>query len=241
LPDLIAASKGLRFFAIAAWPGTGGDTMEISIRHERPDEYDTVEELVRETFWNLYVPGCDEHYLVYRMRTHADYLPQLSFIAVMDNKIIGAIFYTRSYLESEEKGRIETMSFGPLCVHPDYQRKGIGTQLINHTKALVAERKVPAILILGDPHNYCLHGFRNGIDLKVSSYDGTYPLGLLVLELKKGFLGSEKYRLKLSDVFEMNQDEVTEYDKKFRKKKKAFHHSQELFSMLVRARLDDNR
>jgi len=60
-----------------------------------------------------------------------------------------------------------------------------------------------------------------------------------VLELKKGFLGSEKYRLKLSDVFEINQDEVSEYEMKFRKKIKAYHHSQELFSMLVRAHLDN--
>jgi len=94
---------------------------------------------------------------------------------------------------------------------------------------------IPAIVIYGDPHNYCKHGFRNGMDYKVSDLDGDYPLGLLVLELKNGFFGNKKWKAKQSDVFKYNQDDAIEFDKKFEKKEKKFQYSQELFNMQIRS------
>ncbi len=56
--------------------------MEITIRNIRPSEYTEIEYMTREAFWNLYVPGCNEHYLVHVMRKHQDYIPEMEFIAV---------------------------------------------------------------------------------------------------------------------------------------------------------------
>ena len=70
--------------------------MAITIRHETPADYFAVETLIRNAFWNLYVPGCEEHYLAHQIRKHPDYLPDLSFLLELDNEIIGSIFYTRS-------------------------------------------------------------------------------------------------------------------------------------------------
>ncbi len=92
--------------------------------------------------------------------------------------------------------KVPIVSFGPLCVHPDYRRKGIGAALIEKTKSLVEKRNIPAIVIYGDPHNYCKHGFKNGIDYQVSNMDGEYPLGLLVLELQPGFFGNKEWKAK---------------------------------------------
>ncbi|MBN2344571.1 MAG: N-acetyltransferase, partial [Deltaproteobacteria bacterium] len=100
--------------------------MKLIIRHETESEHRTVEELTRDAFWNLYFPGCDEHYLVHILRDHPDYLPELSFVAELDGEVVGMIMYTRSWLIDENNCKKEIVSFGPLCVHPAHQRKGIG-------------------------------------------------------------------------------------------------------------------
>jgi predicted N-acetyltransferase YhbS len=155
--------------------------MKITIRLETKADYSEVEELTREAFWNLYVPGCDEHYLSHILRDHRDFIKDLDYVAEIDGKIVASIMYTKSFLFSNDQNQVNIASFGPLCVHPDYQRKGIGTALIEKTKMIVQEMDIPAIAIYGDPHNYCKHGFKNGIDYQVSNMDEEHPLGLLVL------------------------------------------------------------
>ncbi|MBN2420430.1 MAG: hypothetical protein JXL81_13660 [Deltaproteobacteria bacterium] len=114
---------------------------------------------------------------------------------------------------------------------PKYQRKGIGTALIEKTKTIVEKMDIPAIIIYGDPHNYCKHGFKNGIDYNVSNMDGEFPLGLLVLELKNGFFGIEKWKARQSDVFLFHPEDSIEFDKKFNEKEKKTQYSQEIFKI----------
>lgn len=211
--------------------------MNINIRLENENDYFNVEELTREAFWNLYVPGCDEHYLCHILRTHKDFIPELDFIAEVDGKIVGSIMYSKSYLISGDEEKVEIVSFGHLCVHPDYQRKGIGTALINKTKEIVQNKNIPAIAIYGDPYNYCKHGFKNGLDYNVSNIDGEFPLGLLVLETKVGFFTDQQWKLLQSDVFNFDQNKVAEFDKFFKTKSKRAQYSQELFKILIRSYL----
>ena len=206
------------------------------IRLETKDDYRQVEELTREAFWNQYFPGCDEHFLCHILRDHKDFIRDLDYVVEIYGKIIASIMYTHSYLINYEE-KVNVLSFGPLCVHPNYQRKGIGTALIEKTKALAINMGAPAIVIYGDPHNYCKHGFRNGIDYQVSNMDGEYPLGLLVLERKPGFFGNKKWKIQQSDVFVFDQENVKEFDKNFPEKEKKYQYSQELFKMLIRSYL----
>ena len=209
----------------------------MNIRLETKDDYAQVEELTREAFWNLYVPGCDEHYLCHILREHTDFISELDYVVELDGKIVASIMYTYSYLINDDEEKVPAVSFGPLCVHPIYQRKGIGTALIEKTKALVVDMGFPAIIIYGDPHNYCKHGFKNGIDYQVSDMDGEYPLGLLVLELQAGFFGNKRWKIKQSDVFNFDQEKAKEFDKKFKKKEKKYQYTQELFKINIRAYL----
>ncbi len=215
--------------------------MNANIRLETENDYLSVEEVTREAFWNLYAPGCDEHYLCHIMRDHKDFIKELDYVAEIDGKIIGSIMYSRSLMISDNSEKIPIVSFGPLCVHPDYQRKGIGTALVEKTKSLVKKMGFPAIAIYGDPHNYCKHGFKNGIDYKASNMDGEFPLGLLVLELKPGFFGKEKWKVRQSDVFKYNQEEAIEYDKKFKDKEKKVQYSQEIFKIQIRSFLRETQ
>ena len=91
---------------------------------------------------------------------------------------MGSIIYTRSWVINALGERVVTATFGPLCVDPAWQRQGIGAALIGHSRALAADKGYPTILIQGDPHNYCKHGFKAGKDLGFSILNGRYPLGL---------------------------------------------------------------
>ena len=215
--------------------------MNINIRLETKDDYLKVEELTREAFWNLYMPGCDEHYLCHILREHKDFIKELDFVAELDGKVIASIMYSKSFIFSDDQDREEIVSFGPLCVHPEYQRKGIGSALIEKTKNIVETMNIPAIAIYGDPHNYCKHGFRNGIDYQVSNMDGEYPLGLLVLELQPGFFGRKKWRVRQSDVFKYDHEDAIEFDRNFPEKEKKFQYSQEIFKIQIRSFLRETQ
>jgi putative acetyltransferase len=209
--------------------------LKLIIRMETRADHLPVEELTRECFWNLYRPGCDEHYVTHLIRGHEDFLPDLSFVAEVDGQVVGSIVYTRSWVVNEAGERVETATFGPLCVHPAWQRQGVGTALVRHTRALVEQKGCPAILILGDPHNYCRHGFRTGKDLNVATPDGRFPLGLLVLELKPGFFAGHRWTFHTSPVYEFDPAAVEAYDARFPPRQKRHQPSQDLFAMLVRA------
>ncbi len=217
----------------------GSNALKIAIRSENEADHLDVEVLTREAFWNLYRPGCDEHYTTHLIRGHEDFLPDLTFVAEVDGEIVGSIIYTRSWVIDELDERVETATFGPLCVHPAWQRRGVGSALIGHSWALAAEKGYPAIIILGDPHNYCKHGFKTGKDLGVCTLDGKYPLGLLVLELRQGFFASSRqWKFQTSEVYEFDATQVEVYDARFPPKEKKYQYSQELFSMLVRAAVE---
>ncbi len=142
--------------------------MDIILRNRTENDFRVVEDMTREAFWNLYFTGCVEHYFVHIMRDHPDFLPELDFVAEVDGMIVGNIMYTKAWLIDEQGNEMEIVSFGPLCVLPGYQRKGIGSALIDHTRKLCIQNGVKAIVILGDPHNYCKHGFKCAEDLNVS-------------------------------------------------------------------------
>jgi putative acetyltransferase len=211
--------------------------MDIKIRNETEKDYREVEELTREAFWNLYFPGCNEHYLVHIMRHHPDFVSEMDFVAEYNGKIIGNIMYTKAWLINEKGEEVEILCFGPICVLPEYQRKGIGSALIIHTKNIALKNGIKGIVIFGDPHNYCKHGFKSAKDLNISDMNGEYPSGMLALELEEGAFRSHQWKYKYSDVYNVNEDEVESFDKGFPSKEKGYRYSQEIFSIAVRAYL----
>lgn len=205
--------------------------MDIIIRKECKDDYREVEELTREAFWNLYVPGCDEHYLAHVMRHHPDFLTEMDFVAVLNNKIVGNIMYAKSRLIDEKNISLETITFGPVSVLPDYQRKGIGSALIKHSIARAKAAGNKAIIIEGHPHNYCKHGFIGSKSLNVSDTEGRFPYSLLVLELEKGCLNKQNWKYHPSEVYNLDEKKSQEFDKNFPLKEKSYRPSQEEFKI----------
>ena len=97
--------------------------MNIILRNETEKDYFTVENLTREAFWNVYKPGCDEHLLTHNIRSLPCFIKELDFVAELDGNIIGNIIYSKAQVTDLNGNNHEFISFGPVAVHPDYQKK----------------------------------------------------------------------------------------------------------------------
>ncbi|HCL55422.1 MAG TPA: GNAT family N-acetyltransferase [Spirochaetia bacterium] len=196
--------------------------MDLLIRNETPEDYRQVEELTREAFWNLHIPGCDEHYLVHIMRSRPDFLPELDFVAVFENRIVGNIMYAKSCLINEADLAMDTITFGPVSVLPEYQKKGIGSALIKNSIKKAIGYGYKAIIIEGHPYHYCKHGFVGSKSVNVGDSEGRYPYSLLVLELEKGCLQNHEWKFHPSSVYDLNKNDFSSYDKLFLPKEKGY-------------------
>ena len=202
---------------------------EIMIRNESKDEYRVVEELTREAFWNLNTPGCEEHYLVHVMRDHKDFIPELDFVAEVDGKIVGNIIYTKAKLADERGNEKTVLTFGPISVLPEYQRKGIGKALLNHSFDKALELGYDAIVIFGHPGNYVSRGFKSCKKYNVCTGNADYPTAMLVKELKSDIFDGRKWIYHESPAYEYSEKEAVEFDKTFEPKEKEYRPSQEEF------------
>ncbi len=209
--------------------------MNITIRNELEKDYRATEELTRAAFWNVHVPGCDEHYLVHVMRNHPDFVPGLNFVAIVEHQIVGNIMYAKSRLINEENFCIDTLTFGPVSVLPEMQKKGIGSALIQHSIKKAVADGYKAIVIEGHPYNYCKHGFVGAKSVNVSNSEGRHPYSLLVLELDMGCLQGHAWKYYPSEVYNLNENMCKEYDCLFPAKEKGFKPSQEEFRIASNA------
>ena len=148
--------------------------MNVEIKIEEPKDYRRVEEITRRAFWNLHVPGCDEHFLAHKLRSHEDFIPELDFVAAIDNVVIGNIMYSESHLRDDADNKMSTITFGPVSVHPNYQRQGIGSALISHSISIATKMGHRVVIIHGNPSNYCKFGFKGSKAYNVSTPERRY-------------------------------------------------------------------
>ena len=107
--------------------------MKVNIRNEKESDYQAVEDMTRKAFYNLYVPGCIEHYLVHIMREHEDFIPELALVIERDGRVIANIMYTKAKLIDTDKNEKQVLTFGPISVLPEYQRQGYGKMLMEYS------------------------------------------------------------------------------------------------------------
>lgn len=202
---------------------------KMIIRNETEKDYTIVEEMTREAFWNLYVPGCDEHYLVHTMRKHEDFIPELDFVVESDGKVVGNIMYTKAKLIDETGNEKPILTFGPLCVRPGYQRKGIGKELLRVSFDKALAMGYDTVVIFGNPSNYVARGFKSCIRFNVCLEGDVFPSAMMVKELKPDLFDGRRWFYSESPVYHFEQDQVEEYDKRFPAKEKKHQPHQEEF------------
>ncbi len=203
--------------------------MNITVRRTEKRDYRVTEEITRDAFWDLYVPGCDEHYLLHCMRTHADFVPELDYVALDGDRVVGNIVYALSHVKGADGRQVDTLTFGPISVSPEYQRKGIGSILIQTTRELVKARGCPAIIIYGHPYNYIKHGFVSGKKFGIGVGEGKYPSALLALVFDGPSFEGTEWAFVESPVYQLDQGASALFDASFPPREKGYRPSQEDF------------
>lgn len=207
----------------------------LNIRNERELDYQIVEDITRKAFYNVYVPGCMEHYLVHIMREHEDFIPELDFVIELDGQIVGNIMYTKAKLTDEGGTEKEIVTFGPVSVLPEHQRKGYGKILIEYSLKCAAELGYEAVVIIGSPANYVSSGFQCCRKYNVCVEKDKYPAAMLVKELKPGALDGRLWFSSDSPVMIVDEKKAQAFDDNLEKMEKKWMPSQEAFYIMSHA------
>ena len=205
--------------------------MNIIIRNETPADYRKVEHLIREAFWNQNFPGCDEHYLLHKMRDHEDFIPELDLVLELNGELVGSTVYTKATLVDEQRQKKEILSFGPVGILPQYQRKGLGKTLMEASFAQAVAMGWDTVVIFENPENYIPRGFKSCKKYNVCLAPGVFPTALLVKELKPGALDGRLWLYQGSSAENLcaDEQEAARFDAGFPPKEKGWQPSQELF------------
>lgn len=204
----------------------------LNIRNEKPEDYETVENITRDAFYNLYIPGCMEHYLVHTMRNHEDFIRELDFVLELDGKVIGYIMYTKATLTDEAGNVKNILTFGPLCIGPNYQRRGYGKMLIQHSFEKAVSMGYDVVVIFGAPSNYVSSGFVSCKRHNICVEGNKFPSAMLIRELKPGVLDGRKWHYKDSPVMAVPPEDANAYDDTLMPKERKHTPTQEEFYIM---------
>ncbi|WP_135612500.1 GNAT family N-acetyltransferase [Methanococcoides sp. AM1] len=194
--------------------------MKILIRPEEECDIKEVENMTREAFWDLYKPGCVEHLIVHNMRRSSDFVKELDHVACDGDKIIGSIIYSKAKVINNENKEFEVLCMGPLGVLPSYQNKGVGSLLMEHSIEKAKHLGYKAIIIFGNPEYYKRFGFKNATEYNIQTSSGENFEAFMTLELYDESLDTISGKFYASDSFEINEEDLDNFDKGFTPKEK---------------------
>lgn len=200
----------------------------MNIRLEREEDYLEVENLVRNSFWNIYRPGAFEHFIVHNLRKHPSFIKELAYVIKKDGKIIAHINYSEGEINFDDGKTEKALVLGPISVDKNYQNQGYGSKLIEFTLELISQMNIDYLFVIGDENYYHRFGFESASEYKIflegTNTDEENPFFMIKIfnnenNLKKGIFRNP-------DVFDVEQNEVDEFDKKFEPKEKIVHENQ---------------
>ena len=203
----------------------------FTIRVEEPRDFRTVENLTRDSFWNVYRPGCTEHYVLRCYRNNPDFIPELSLVMEKDGQIIGHVMFSKAELDIEKDGKptgekLPIWTFGPISIHPDFKRQGYGLELLKFALEKAKTMGIGFICMEGNINFYRHAGFDLASKLHIHYHcepkDSDVPY-FLAQELIPGFLnGIEATYTPPKGYFvaEENPEEFDRYEAEFPYKEK---------------------
>ncbi len=196
---------------------------DYTIRPETPADYKTVENLTREAFWNVYRPGCLEHYVLHMFRNRPEFVKELDLVLEVGGQIIGHVMFVRAEITTDDGRSLPIMTFGPISIHPDYQRKGYGKILLDYALDKAAEMGVGAVCMEGNIDFYGKCGFdvasKSGIHYYAEPREEVVPYFLL-RQLQEGFLKGVTGVYRTPEGYFVDETEAEEFDRQFPPKNK---------------------
>lgn len=195
----------------------------LLIRLEKEEDYKEVESLVRESFWNVYKPGCSEHYVIHKLRSDPSFIKELDFVMKKDGKIIGQNIFMKTVINSDDGRNIEVLTMGPICITPELKRKGYGKILLDYSLEKAAELGFGAVLFEGNIDFYGKSGFDFASKFDIRYHDLPADADssfFLCKELIKGYLDGVSGVYQTPQGYYVDDAEVEEFDKDFPPKEK---------------------
>lgn len=193
------------------------------IRLETKEDYKEVENVTREAFWNVYRPGCLEHYVLHCYREREDFIKELDFVMEKDGKIIGHVMYSKAEIQADDGRKIPIMTFGPISILPEYKRKGYGKKLLDYSMKQAKAMGAGALCIEGNIDFYGKSGFivasTKGIHYYAEPRENEVPY-FLVKELKEGFLDHVLGIYHTPEGYFVDEKEAEIFDRQFPQKQK---------------------
>ncbi|MGN0327866.1 MAG: GNAT family N-acetyltransferase [Lachnospira sp.] len=193
------------------------------IRLEKEDEYGKVENLVRESFWNVYRPGCFEHYVLNQLRNDEAFVPELDFVMEMDGHLIGQNIFMRASIKDDTGKDIPIMTMGPICIAPEFKRQGYGKILLDYSLDKAAKLGCGAVCFEGNIDFYGKSGFTFASDYGIRYHglpEGEDASFFLCKELIPGYLEGVTGEYATPQGYFVDEAEVEEFDKRFPHKEK---------------------
>lgn len=199
------------------------DQKHYTIRGEEEKEYRAVENLVREAFWNVYRPGCLEHFVLHQLRSDPAFVPELDFVMEKDGQLIGQNMFMRAVIKADDGRDIPIMTMGPICIAPEYKRKGYGKILLDYSLEKAAELGAGALCFEGNIDFYGKSGFDYARKFGIRYHDlpeGADDSFFLCKELKPGYLDGITGEYAPPQGYLVDEAEVEAFDGAFPFKEK---------------------
>ena len=196
---------------------------DLMIRNERKEEQREVENLVRESFWNVYRPGCLEHYVLNQLRNDSAFIPQLDFVMEKDGRIIGQNMFMHAVIKADDDRDIPVITMGPICIANEFKRQGYGKILLDYSLEKATEMGFGAICFEGNINFYGKSGFTYAGEFGIRYHDLPEDADasfFLCKELKKGYLNGVTGEYAPPDGYFVNEDDAEEFDRQFPPKEK---------------------
>ena len=195
----------------------------IIIRLEKKEEYREVENLVRESFWNVYRPGCLEHYVLNQLRNDKDFVKELDFVMEKDGKIIGQNMFMKAVIKADNGKEIPIMAMGPICIANELKRKGYGKILLDYSINKAKELGCGALCFEGNIDFYGKSGFTFASKFGIRYHDlpeGADASFFLCKELIPGYLTGITGEYATPKGYFVDETKAEEFDKQFPYKEK---------------------
>ena len=199
------------------------NTNNITIRIEKKEEYREVENLVRESFWNVYRPGCLEHYVLNQLRENPDFVAELDFVMEENGKLIGQNIFMKAVIKADDGRDIPIMTMGPICITPRLKRKGYGKVLLDYSLEKAAEMGCGAVCFEGNIDFYGKSGFTYASEFGIRYHglpEGEDASFFLCKELIRGYLDGVTGEYSTPAGYFVDEAEAEEFDKLFPYKEK---------------------
>ena len=198
-------------------------TDNFTIRLEETKDYRKVENLIRESFWNVYRPGCSEHYVIHVLRNDPAFVKELDFVMEQDGILIGQNMFMRTIIEADDGRTIPVITMGPICIIPELKRKGYGKALLDYSLGKAAELGFGAVLFEGNIDFYGKSGFDFSRKFGIRYHDlpeGADDSFFLCRELILGYLYGISGVYQTPKGYYVDDADVEEFDKGFPHKEK---------------------